>query len=113
MAKEFNKRDWNYEYSAGSDGKLITKVRCLNRPHLPQKTYEIELGKEIELEGVDGDKTKSTITWDGSKFVEHHKSLPESPIKYVFDVTREVKNNEMIFKSTMKGVTLIEVYNKV
>merc|ERR1712154_133421 len=110
MAKEFSERQWCVTYSS-KDGKLVNHVKITNRPALPERTYVYTLGEELELEGVDGDKSLAIVTWDGSKFTEVHRSCPGAPVEWgPCNMSRELKGDEMIITSTMKGVTLTEVY---
>ncbi|XP_012942593.1 fatty acid-binding protein 10-A, liver basic [Aplysia californica] len=106
VAKEFVAREWSVTY--GGDGSKVTvEVKVLNRPNLPVRNYVFEMGKEIEIEGVDGDKTLSTVSWDGGKFLETHKA---SNGAFEFNMTREAKGDKMFIVSKIKDTTLEEVY---
>jgi len=110
MVKEYGDREWQVTYENISDTKIRSIVSINNRPNLPTKTYEFTLGEEIEIEGVDNDKTLSKLTWDGTKFTESHRSLPGAPMEFSISLTREIRGADMIIISTMKGVKLEEVY---
>lgn len=111
FAKEMMARDYICTYGLKGD-KVLCQVKVGNRPELPVKDYEFEMGKEIEIEGVDKDKTLATVNWDGTKFCERHRSLPGAAMEFEFNLTRELIDGQIIIKSEMNGVSLYEVYVK-
>jgi len=114
MQEEYKAREYTCVYS-GDAKSLNVKVQVTNRPNLPIREYAFTLGEELEIKGVDGETTLSTVTWDGTKFTERHR---DPAGQYEFVMTREVKADkpdDMIFVSTMAGmgdVKFTEIYNR-
>ena len=54
--QEFMERDYELTYNA-DDNKLCFKVKVVNRPNIPERSYEFPYGQELEVSGMGGEKT--------------------------------------------------------
>ncbi|BFZ05747.1 hypothetical protein BsWGS_08786 [Bradybaena similaris] len=102
-------RNLDYTVTISQDGDVY-KIAIDFKGAVPNASYSLKIGEQIDYNTIDGHKAKLTLTVEGGRTVESYH-YAEKDLRWT--VTRAVEGSVMTAVTKLGDATLTQTLNKV